>query len=154
MYFGVLQTLIMQKKLYFLLIAMLINGFFCSSIRAGVLFSEDSIQQLVTDTQYNINKNLAFNTLQDGKDPWFSKPYPNPIKDFVTLDYNIPANNNTAQIRISDLTGKTLKVFKLDSFSGKIRINMSSFTKGMYFLTIYYNGNLIKSNTLILGANN
>lgn len=144
----------MQKKLYLLLIVLLINGFFCSFVTAGVQFSGDGIQEVILNSQYNSNQNLVINTFQNDKDPWFSKPYPNPIKDFVTLDYNLPENNNTAQIRISDLTGKTLKVLNLDPFVTKIRINMSSLNKGMYFLSVYYNGNLIKSNTLILGANN
>ncbi|MBN2615905.1 MAG: T9SS type A sorting domain-containing protein [Bacteroidales bacterium] len=142
----------MAKKLYSILIILLTTGFLCSPITAGIHYAEDSIQTTVLSTHSIGDHNLAVDTFQNR--PWFSEPYPNPIKDFITLDYKIPVQNKTAQIRISDLTGKTLKVLNLDSFGRKIRINMSSFNKGMYFLSIYYNGSLIKSNTLILGANN
>ncbi|MBN2639613.1 MAG: T9SS type A sorting domain-containing protein [Bacteroidales bacterium] len=84
---------------------------------------------------------------------WISNPYPNPVKNIVNMNFTLPEPNQTAKLTISDLTGKTIKILNLNSYQKKISIDISNLNSGMYFLSLYYQGNLIKSKAIILGAN-
>ncbi len=61
--------------------------------------------------------------------------YPNPASDFITININNGLNNEQAHVTITDLLGK--KVYNSVLVNGyKSQINTSSFTKGVYIVTI------------------
>ncbi|MFA9370816.1 MAG: fibronectin type III domain-containing protein [Labilibaculum antarcticum] len=59
------------------------------------------------------------------------KLYPNPAKDFVTLYIQ---GNIQSRVRISSLTGKTIRILTLDQESNTI--DVSNLPSGMYFISI------------------
>ena len=80
----------------------------------------------------------------------FSNPFPNPASSFVKIDYRFPSANDNGELRIMDLTGKTVKTYSLEGTSNSLKINISDLTRGLYFCTLYYKGQMIKSNKLIV----
>jgi len=80
----------------------------------------------------------------------FSNPFPNPASSFVRINYRFPSSNDNGKLRIMDLTGKTVMTYTLQGTNNTLRINISDLTRGLYFCTIYYKGQLIKSNKLIV----
>jgi hypothetical protein len=75
------------------------------------------------------------------------------VQQYVTLDFRLPEEQKTAEIKLMDLTGKTIRTIPLESSDKQIKINLSTLNRGMYFLAVYYKGNLIKSNALVVGLN-
>lgn len=80
----------------------------------------------------------------------FSSPFPNPASSFIKINYSFPSTNDYGELRIMDLTGKTVKTYPLEGSNNSLRINISDLTRGLYFCTMYYKGQLIKSNKLIV----
>lgn len=80
----------------------------------------------------------------------FSNPFPNPASSFVRINYHFPSVNDNGELKIMDLTGKMVMSYPLDGSNNTLLINVSSLTRGLYFCTIYYHGQIVKSNKLIV----
>jgi hypothetical protein len=64
--------------------------------------------------------------------------YPNPAKDILNLNYTLKSNDN-AIIKITDITGKTVKEYKPASSvigSNTQNINVNDLSGGVYFISI------------------
>ncbi len=70
------------------------------------------------------------------------KAYPNPVRDVTTLDINTGKPNTNLMIVITNMTGKNVykKEFVAASTNVKEQINMSSLIKGIYIITVYFDG--------------
>jgi hypothetical protein len=70
------------------------------------------------------------------------KIYPNPVRDIATLEINAESNNTNLLIVISDLTGKTVYQKQTVSVGKNFRekIDMSNLIKGIYLVTVYFDG--------------
>ncbi len=80
----------------------------------------------------------------------FSNPFPNPASSYVRINYKFPSVSDNGELRIMDLTGKTVMTYPLEGANNTLRFNVSDLNQGLYFCTIYYKGQLIKSNKLIV----
>ena len=70
--------------------------------------------------------------------------YPNPAKNQITVDF-ISTNNKSSNLIISDILGKTVKEFSINSSNGinRININLNNLNDGIYFIN--FSNNDIKS---------
>ena len=66
--------------------------------------------------------------------------YPNPVIDFTTLEINTTNNKSGLLIVVTDLQGRTVytKQIPAGRYSIKEKINMSSFSKSMYLITVHF----------------
>lgn len=109
-------------------------------------------KQLNTDssgTTFKITEDQDSSTA-DAPKIQFSDPFPNPASTFVKINYQFPSAGDNGELKIMDLTGKTVMTYPLNGSGNTLRINVSDLTRGLYFFTIYYKGQLIKSNKLIV----
>ena len=72
--------------------------------------------------------------------------YPNPVKDFLTVDFNAKKLNN-ARYQFFDATGRIIKSGNLTNM--KNEINTSALSPGMYLLSILENEKTIKTFKII-----
>lgn len=75
--------------------------------------------------------------------------FPNPYKDIVNIEYNIPPNSTNAYIEIFDGIGKSIKKIKLTTAEGKLLLNNSEFSNGIYYYVIYDDGKIIQDKKTI-----
>ena len=70
--------------------------------------------------------------------------YPNPAKNQITVDFS-STNNISSNLIISDILGKTVKEFSVNSSNGinRIDINLNNLNDGIYFIN--FSNNDIKS---------
>lgn len=61
---------------------------------------------------------------------------PNPVKDWLTVDYSLSANFEQAVLNLTDLSGRILYTHHLNKNYGQHLINLSQFAPGAYFVTI------------------
>jgi hypothetical protein len=63
--------------------------------------------------------------------------YPNPASDYVNIDFNLQ-DETTLNVKLMDLTGKTLKVSSFDGNLGanQFRFDLQGMAKGLYILEI------------------
>lgn len=77
--------------------------------------------------------------------------YPNPAHDNVLLKYFSRAGETTT-IKVTDVTGKVIKVQTVQSTEGEnnININLSGMNSGMYYINILSNNNIYQSLKLVV----
>lgn len=69
--------------------------------------------------------------------------YPNPSQEKIIIENDL--NNQIKEIRLVDVTGKTVKSITDNLASKKINVNISDMSKGIYFVDIKAtNGNVVK----------
>ena len=73
--------------------------------------------------------------------------YPNPSTGVIYIDYNA-TQNSELRVKVLDIAGKEVKNFLLDYNSEKY-INLSNQAKGLYFIILQTNGEIITEKVLI-----
>jgi len=70
------------------------------------------------------------------------KVYPNPVQDIATVDISTEKPNTNLMIIITDMSGKVVykKDFVSETINVKNEVNMSNLTKGIYIITVFFDG--------------
>ena len=76
------------------------------------------------------------------------KTYPNPVTEKVIFSYDLPAVAGTTFIRISDLTGATVKNLKLDGHKGTLTAFVADLNAGLYLYSVVQNGKVLTTKKL------
>ena len=74
--------------------------------------------------------------------------YPNPVKNELTLRFN-NNSNESAQLEIVDLVGKTLLNKKVLISNGVVKTNIESLSNGTYFVKMNYRGEVLTSRIIV-----
>ena len=63
--------------------------------------------------------------------------FPNPASNFITIDLKY-ATNDKVEVRINDLTGKTVQLSSFDNTTGttKQNLDVSNLAKGFYMINV------------------
>ncbi len=76
--------------------------------------------------------------------------YPNPATSFATIDYHMNNSAQTGKVRIINLVGKLVKEIPMLKREGKVKINLSGLSQGIYFYTVSFDGTIYKTKKLIV----
>ena len=79
----------------------------------------------------------------------FSNAYPVPARDVVNFDYNFASSEN-AEVAIYNMMGQEVLRNNISGMSGKLSINVSDLTDGVYFYSLIVNGKTEKSSKLVV----
>lgn len=79
----------------------------------------------------------------------FSNAYPMPASNVVNFDYNF-ASSVDAEVAIYNMMGQEVMRNRLSGMNGKLSINVSDLTDGVYFYSLIVNGKTEKSNKLVI----
>ncbi|MCB0838036.1 MAG: T9SS type A sorting domain-containing protein [Bacteroidetes bacterium] len=79
-----------------------------------------------------------------------SRPYPNPASNRVSIDYDLPAGIQEAQISIFNLIGQKMKTVDLEGINGTAEIETTGLRSGIYFLYLMVDGEDITSRKLVI----
>jgi hypothetical protein len=77
-----------------------------------------------------------------------SNPYPNPAGNVVNFDYDLPQNSKAALI-IRNVLGSVVMESELQT-AGKLTLNTSGLTDGVYFYSLIVNGNNQATRKLVI----
>ena len=76
------------------------------------------------------------------------KVYPSPANDFVIVEFSLSTLDG--KIVIHDVTGKDVRVFKLNNQRDQIIVNVSDLKPGFYFVSLYSGSHPIASSKLTI----
>ena len=79
-----------------------------------------------------------------------SSPYPNPASSKVSIDYQLPAQVKIADVKLYNIVGQEVKSELLTGISGKLQLQLTNLNEGVYFMTIFLNGQAVKTNRIII----
>lgn len=76
---------------------------------------------------------------------------PNPFTTVTAIDYRIPKNARAAELRISDATGKTLRIQDIDQ-RGDVQtiLDAAALSPGTYIYSLWVDGELIGSKKMVV----
>lgn len=80
----------------------------------------------------------------------FSNAYPNPAKNMVSFDYNMPYSAQTASVAIYNMMGQEVIRQELNLGDSRVNINVSDLTDGVYFYSLIVNNQAVKTNKLVV----
>jgi hypothetical protein len=80
----------------------------------------------------------------------FSDIYPNPADNSSFIDYSISSAFSNAQAKVIDLLGNEVLLVPVYERNGKIRINTSNLTSGIYFYSMTIDGKAMFTKKLIV----
>lgn len=76
---------------------------------------------------------------------------PNPFKGETEIKYLIPKDYSSAELLISDLTGKNLFSINVETgIEGKVKINSEKLNAGLYYYTLVSGGRILVSKQMIV----
>jgi hypothetical protein len=78
-----------------------------------------------------------------------SEVYPNPANQIATIDYDFTGFNNSS-IVIYNLLGTVVEKLDVSDKSGKAKINTSLYQEGIYFYSLLFDNEVIRTQKLIV----
>lgn len=75
----------------------------------------------------------------------YVKVYPNPSKEYITIDYNLNSKNSQASILIVDPSGKTIKTVSVSIAQDQILIDTRNLKPGNYFVQLVQGKKILTS---------
>ena len=75
---------------------------------------------------------------------------PNPFTNATVINYTLPQSISSAQIVITDKTGKTLKTVNITGGKGSLSVDASTLASGAYQYSLIANGKFIATKQMIL----
>lgn len=78
-----------------------------------------------------------------------SNAYPNPAGSQTTIGYSVPSGTD-GSLLIRDVLGSTKKMEPLTSASGKITVNTSNLSDGIYFYSLMVNGKTAQTKKMVV----
>jgi len=117
------------------------------------LKQQNSGQQQQIDQLKNIVEQLAkkngINIDFSSSSARLEQNIPNPSKQSTTINYYVPKNANTAMLKITSLSGETLKTATLAAGgNGTYTLQTSTLHSGTYMYSLYVDGKLIDTKKL------
>ena len=79
----------------------------------------------------------------------FSNAYPMPASNVVNFDYNF-ASSVDAEVAIYNMMGQEGMRHRFSGMNGKLSLNVSDLTDGVYFYSLVVNGKVEKSSKLVV----
>ncbi len=77
-----------------------------------------------------------------------SKVYPNPVTNFATIESSDLIFENNCEVKLNDVLGREVAVFEMKN--GKANLNLSNFSKGLYYYNILNNKTVMSKGKLIV----
>lgn len=76
------------------------------------------------------------------------KLYPNPAKDYFTIEYSFTTNDKPIVLKVTDVQGKVVYTKQLQYKHDQLVINASTYSKGAYYISLFAGSQLIKSKSI------
>jgi hypothetical protein len=86
---------------------------------------------------YKIVEKKSTATLLKNKNIHISNIYPNPVKDFAVIDYNILDDEKEIKIVVHNVLGGSVGEYQLSVFENSVVINTEDLSPGVYFYSVY-----------------
>ena len=75
---------------------------------------------------------------------------PNPLANSTSIGYFIPSNIHTAQLIVTDMSGKNIKQISLQNGKGNITIDASTLSAGAYNYSLMVNGKMVATKRMVV----
>lgn len=97
-----------------------------------------------------VEEKSARNYIYQSKELIVQEIYPNPVQDVGVLDYKVSDVFLKAKIVFHTILGKAISDYELDPAETRVKIYSEEMNSGVYFYTLYVNGNGVATRKVIV----
>ncbi len=121
-----------------------------SSVKYLIYNRDVPEESLVYEVNYTIEEEDNSKTLFSSPKIKLNDIYPNPVTDFAIIDYNLFDEDIKAKIVLHNVLGSIVGEYELAPFESKLKIKTEEFNAGVYFYTLYLDGDGVMTHKLII----
>ncbi|MEM7107559.1 MAG: T9SS type A sorting domain-containing protein [Bacteroidota bacterium] len=134
---------------------------FASILEAGLVAGISSVKYLIYDRDnpanaieyeinYTVEEDISSNTIFSSAEIIINEVYPNPVREFAIIDYNLHQEDVKAKIILHNVLGSVMGEYELSYFETKLKINTDEFNPGVYFYTLHLDNDGVLTKKLII----
>ncbi len=75
---------------------------------------------------------------------------PNPFTESTSISYTIGKEYKSAELRITDILGRIVKVYALSNIKGQVTFDGSPYKGSLYYSSLIVDGIVVKSKTMVI----
>ena len=127
------------------------------SARCNLIRQQKEIEELKSAAINNTSTNQQKNSVAEASTTnvklsaaSIEQNAPNPLSNYTTIHYTVPADAKNASLLITDVNGKTIKQIALSDGPGTINIDASALNAGTYNYTLVVDGKTIETKRMVI----
>ena len=116
---------------------------YANAYARNILIVADSLQYnepIILPSVQNKMMHKKPKTTNGNEEETMLKVFPNPAKNYFTVDYKLSKTSGSAVIEIDDLTGKKLRVLQLNDKQNQLIIETKDLQTGIYYIRLLIDG--------------
>ncbi|MEM6522830.1 MAG: T9SS type A sorting domain-containing protein [Bacteroidota bacterium] len=121
-----------------------------SSVKYLIYDRDDPANAIEYEVNYTVEEDLGSNTIFSSPEIIINEVYPNPVREFAIIDYNLHKEDVKAKIILHNVLGSVVGEFDLSYFETKLKINTEEFNPGVYFYTLHLDNDGVLTKKLII----
>lgn len=102
------------------------------------------------EVNYTIKERADSKLLYSSSELDLKEIYPNPVVDFAILSYELKNKETEAKIVLHNVLGSIVNEYDLIPFENKLKIQTESLNPGVYFYTLYIDGDGITTHKIVI----
>ena len=99
---------------------------------------------------YSIRSKAKPNAIFNSAQLDINDVYPNPVREFAIIDYSLKDSNVEAKVTLHSILGSIVLENTLNPMESKLKLNTEALNPGVYFYTIYLDGEGILTRKIII----
>ena len=125
------------------------NGVDGFSLIEYKFYNKDNLDEYISvvvqfdNSPAGVNENIF-------KNIWLSDVYPNPATNFVVIDYRLPQEVLSANVKVVNIFGSIVKEQNIDTRNNNMRMDITDMNSGIYFYSLFVNGEIYSTKKLIV----
>ena len=116
-----------------------------------VIYNRDSPSDMIEfEVNFTIEEELTSKALYVSDDLQLDEIYPNPVTEFAIINYLLKNVDVKAKIVLHNVLGSIIDEYDLLPYESKVKITTDSFNPGVYFYTLYIDGDGVTTHKLVI----
>lgn len=121
-----------------------------SSVRYLAYNKSNPAELLEFDLNFVVDEKAKKENIYDSRHITLQDVYPNPAVDYAFVDYQVLQDQVKAKIIVHNVLGNPMGEYELPIFENKAKILTSDLNAGIYFYTLYIDGEAVMTRKLIV----
>ncbi|MDH5365576.1 MAG: T9SS type A sorting domain-containing protein [Cyclobacteriaceae bacterium] len=126
----------------------LVSGF--STVKYQVYTRSNPSLVIEHEITYVVEDKERSNTLYSSEELILNEVYPNPVKEYAFIDYQINNSDTETKIVIHNVLGSEIGDFVLNPLEKELKIPVIEYNPGVYFYTLYIDGDGVITKKLVI----
>ncbi len=121
-----------------------------STVKYLIYDRNNPSEALEYEVEYTIEERSESKSLYDSQDIQLTEIFPNPVSEFAILNYELKNPETKAKVVLHNVLGSIVSEYELLPFENKLKIETDNFNPGVYFYSLYLDGDGVATHKLII----